>query len=77
MAVALSLQDPFDLPRPRRVRTPRPVRLAAKEGVMNDSVEGARRRDEWSARIGAIAAEGDRAAFAELFAFFAQFRKSS
>ena len=42
---------------------------------MDDSVD-TRRRDEWRARIGAIAAKGDRAAFAELFAFFAPRLKS-
>ena len=39
--------------------------------AMSDSSDATRRRDEWSGRIGAIAASHDRAAFAELFAFFA------
>ena len=43
---------------------------------MADDADAARRRDEWGARIGAIAAGGDRAAFAELFAFFAPRLKS-
>ncbi|MBV8105965.1 MAG: sigma-70 family RNA polymerase sigma factor [Hyphomicrobiales bacterium] len=38
---------------------------------MSDSSEAANRREDWSGRIGAIAASHDRAAFAELFGFFA------
>jgi len=44
-------------------------RLAA-EGAMQDN-RVARRGDEWSARIAAIAARQDRSAFADLFNFFA------
>ncbi len=38
---------------------------------MSDSSKATRRGDQWSDRIGAIAAREDRAAFADLFAFFA------
>ncbi len=38
---------------------------------MSDSSEATRRGDQWSDRIGAIAEREDRAAFADLFAFFA------
>lgn len=75
MSHALSTLEPFDSPRLRGARA-RPVRLSYKAAAMDDSMDDARRRDEWRARIGAIAARSDRAAFTELFAFFAPRLKS-
>jgi RNA polymerase sigma-70 factor (ECF subfamily) len=75
MSHALSMPEPLDFPGPKRAPA-RPVRPVGKTAAMDDSVDSARRRDEWGARIGAIAAGGDRAAFAELFAFFAPRLKS-
>jgi RNA polymerase sigma-70 factor (ECF subfamily) len=73
MTAALSLLGSFDALGCRGVtqRRRRMASAAASGPAMSDSSDATRRRDEWSGRIGAIAASHDRAAFAELFAFFA------
>jgi RNA polymerase sigma-70 factor, ECF subfamily len=73
MTAALSIPEPFDAPRPRRVARRRfSVVLAAASGAaMSDRSDAVRRGDEWSDRIVAIAEREDRAAFAALFAYFA------
>ena len=73
MIATLSITQPFDAPRFRRVsgRRLRAAPVAASGAAMSDSSDATRRSDEWSDRIGAIAASEDRAAFSDLFAFFA------
>jgi len=73
MTAALCTLEPFDAPSYRCIaRQPvRPAPTAASGTAMSDSSEATRRGDQWSDRIGAIAAHADRAAFADLFAFFA------
>jgi RNA polymerase sigma-70 factor (ECF subfamily) len=73
MTVALSILDRFESPwvGDAARRWLRRVRRLGSEAAMADSVEAQRRRDEWGARIAAIASRGDRDAFGELFAFFA------
>jgi RNA polymerase sigma-70 factor (ECF subfamily) len=73
MTATLSITQPFDALRFRRVsrRLPCAAPVAASGAAMSDSSNANRRGDEWSARIGAIAASEDRAAFSDLFAFFA------
>jgi RNA polymerase sigma-70 factor, ECF subfamily len=73
MTAALSLPESFDALRchPVTQRRHRMAPATAFGTAMSNSSDAIRRRDEWSGRIGAIAASHDRAAFAELFAFFA------
>jgi len=73
MIASLSIAQPFDALRLRRVSRRRPcvAPVAASGAAMSDSSDATRRSDEWSDRIGAIAASEDRAAFSDLFAFFA------
>ncbi len=73
MTAALCIAELFDALRFRSVTQPRRsmAPAAASGTAMSNSPVRTRRRDEWSGRIGAIAASHDRAAFAELFAFFA------
>ena len=68
MTAALCIRESFDALRCRSV-TQR--RRSMAPAAMSNSSDRTRRRDEWSGRIGAIAASHDRAAFAELFAFYA------
>ncbi len=68
MTTALCIPESFDALRCRSV-TQR--RRSMAPAAMSNSSDRTRRRDEWSGRIGAIAASHDRAAFAELFAFYA------
>ena len=73
MIATLSITQPFDALCLRRVsrRRLRVAQVAASGAAMSDSSDATRRGDEWSDRIGAIAASEDRAAFSDLFAFFA------
>jgi RNA polymerase sigma-70 factor, ECF subfamily len=68
MTAALCIRESFDALRYRSV-TQR--RRSMAPAAMSNSSDRTRRRDEWSGRIGAIAASHDRTAFAELFAFYA------
>jgi RNA polymerase sigma-70 factor, ECF subfamily len=68
MTAALCIRESFDALRCRSV-TQR--RRSMAPAAMSNSSDRTRRRDEWSGRIGAIAASHDRTAFAELFAFYA------
>jgi RNA polymerase sigma-70 factor, ECF subfamily len=72
MTAALCISQSFAAPRPRRGGRLRLIAdLKAVIGTaMSDSSDPTRRSDEWSERIVAIAKREDRAAFAELFAFF-------
>jgi RNA polymerase sigma-70 factor, ECF subfamily len=73
MIATLTIAQPFDALRFRRVSR-RPLRgapAAASGAAMPDRSDANRRADEWSDRVGAIAASEDRAAFSDLFAFFA------
>ena len=73
MIATLSIIQPFDAFGFLRVsrRLPRAVAVAASGAAMSDSSDATRRGDEWSDCISAIAAREDRAAFSDLFAYFA------
>jgi RNA polymerase sigma-70 factor (ECF subfamily) len=73
MTAALSMPLTFDAPRFRRVSQRRlhMASIAASGTAMSDRSEATRPRDQWSDRIGAIATSEDRAAFSDLFVFFA------
>src|SRR5947209_10346916 len=70
MTAALSTFEPID--RPIACARRRGLRVVSGSGGAKMLNEGdVRRGDHWSSRIVAIAQREDRAAFAELFAFFA------
>src|SRR5271166_4503863 len=72
MTAALCISEPFVAPRYRGARSrPRADQTAASGTAMSNSSDATRRGDPWGKQIVAIAEREDRAAFADLFAYFA------